>query len=150
MNHLAKGCSLIDSEARHRTLGSAQLTWQQNARPHYRCSIVVEDANLRELVLQEIKVALDAHIVSPREGQRMLPPRPPEPRPAPSDGKVKNPPPAPRDEAAPSPVQGTAPKPVKPAPAPPKPSTTNALRVVRAEPLPHHTALRPPVITNVM
>jgi hypothetical protein len=121
------------------TLSSAQLTWQHNARRHYRSSIVIEDADLRELVLQEIKVALDAHIASLREKQRMLPPRPPKPRPASSDGKPKNLTPAPRAEAAPSPVQGTAPKPVKLAPAPPKPSTTNSLRVVRHEPLPHRT-----------
>jgi hypothetical protein len=127
------------------TLGSAQLTWQHNARRHYRSSIVIEDADLRELVLQEINVAFGAHIASLREEQRMLPPRPPKPRPAPSDGKPKNPPPAPRAEAAPSPVQGTAPKPVKPAPAPLKPSTTNARRVMQAQTLPHRTALRPPV-----
>jgi hypothetical protein len=111
---------------------------------------VIEDEDLRELVLQEIKVALAAHIASLREEQRMLPPRPPKLHPAPSEGKPKNPPPAPRAEGAPSPVKGTAPKPVKRAPAPPQPSTTNALRVVRDEGLSHRRALRPPVITKVV
>jgi hypothetical protein len=127
------------------TLGSAQLTWQHNARRHYRPSIVIEDADLRELVLQEIKVALEAHIASLRGDQRLLPPRPPKPRPAPSDRKPKNPPSAPCAEAAPSTVQWTAPKPARPAPTPPKPSTTNAQRVTQAQTLPHRTALRPPV-----
>jgi hypothetical protein len=121
------------------SIRSGQLTWLRGGRRHFLSAVEIADADLRELVVEEIKSSVAAYAAALPEEARMLPPAPPRPRSAPVNCAQKNPPQEPRVEAAPQPVG--------PAPAPPKPPVARrAPRPIPAQILPFRSPVRPPVI----
>ena len=94
------------------TLKSAQLTPMRNGRRVFLPAVEVLDAELRELLTEDILAAIHAHVESLPPERRMRPPRPIAPREQPF--KVKR--------ATEKPAAAPHAPPASPVPAPQKPT----------------------------